>query len=313
VTACGIPRRWRFLGSISDACVETLVAHPWHMKTTHSSRPSKKQATRAEQPRVSPTIPLPPAPTEVESVPGWMDLFRSHVEARRLALELERLESESERIELEVAKARVERAGLQYVTEKQELDAERARIEMERLRKEERVTAAQAENALIYAFYKDVFEDSVAEAVRTLDEWSRRYPSQPIEVQLTSPGGSVLDGLALFDFLRSLSARGHHITVSTFGFAASMGAVLLQAGDKRRLGANSYVMLHEVSSVAYGKTAEIEESLEFTRKLQDRLIKILCSRSTLTPAEVREMWRKKDIWIDAREAKRLGLVDEIIG
>lgn len=249
------------------------------------------------------SLPLPPIPKHPSKVAEWMELFRSHVEAKRLNAELAKIDSDLECAETARLKAIAEREGLAGATRRNEIDTIRNAIELDKLMRSERDSAAQADSAMVYAFYKNVMEDSVAEAVKTLDEWSRRNPSATIEVQLTSPGGYVLDGLALFDFLRALSARGHKIIVTVLGFAASMGAVLLQAGDERRIGANSFVMIHEVGSGAYGKVADLEDQLKFTRRLQDRLVKLLCSRSSLTSTEVHEMWRKKDVWLDAREAK----------
>jgi ATP-dependent Clp protease protease subunit len=258
------------------------------------------------------SLPLPPVPNHPSKVPDWIELFRAHVEAKRLNAELAKIGSDLECAETARVKAIAERTNLDGAVRRAEIETMRSAIELDQLVRSEQNSAAQADRAMVYAFYKDVNDDSVAEAVKTLDEWSRRNPGSAIEVQLTSPGGYVLDGLALFDFLRSLSARGHKIIVTVLGFAASMGAVLLQAGDERRIGANSFVMIHEVGSGAYGKVAELEDQLKFTRRLQERLVKLLCSRSSLTSAEVHEMWKKKDVWLDAREAKKLGLVDKII-
>jgi ATP-dependent Clp endopeptidase proteolytic subunit ClpP len=258
------------------------------------------------------TLPLPPVPSDPAEVLEWLELYRAYVEAKRLTVELHRFGSDLERIEADRAKAAAERVGCEFASEKMSLEMERLRIELAQLRRSEAAAVAQADNALVYTYFKAVDGESVAEAVATLDEWSRRHPGATIEVQLTSPGGYVLEGLALYDFLRTLSGRGHKIVVTVFGFAASMGAVLLQAGDERRIGANSYVMIHEVASGAYGKVADLEDKVEFSRRLQDRLIKILCTRSALTAPKVREMWRKRDVWLDAKEAKRLGLVDTIV-
>ena len=91
-----------------------------------------------------------------------------------------------------------------------------------------------------------------------------------------------------------------------------MGSILLQAGDERIMGENSYVMLHEVSYWTGGKTSAHEDELAFVNLLQDRLINILCARSKLTPKVLKEMWRKKDVWIDAKKSMKLGLVDSIV-
>jgi ATP-dependent Clp endopeptidase proteolytic subunit ClpP len=253
-----------------------------------------------------------PAPTNVDELNEFLALHRARIELARTEVELRRIEADFEQASRDLVKARFEREGCSRQAEREDLELRRTQIEVARIERESRNEAARADEAMVYSFYDTVKHDTVRAAVATLDEWSRRRPGSPIEVQLSSFGGSVFDGLALYDFLRALRDRGHHVTVTVLGFAASMGAVLLQAGDRRRMGPNSYVMIHELSTGTYGKQSEMEEDVEFSRRLQDRLIKILCSRSNLTVPQVRDMWRKRDIWFDAAQAKRLGLIDDVI-
>ena len=124
-----------------------------------------------------------------------------------------------------------------------------------------------------------------------------------------SPGGSVLDGLALFDYLRQLRQAGHHVTTVALGRAASMGAVLLQAGDRRLIGENAFMLVHEVSHLSAGKVSELEDNVDFTRRLQKRLLAILASRSTLSDAQIARRWARKEWWLDASEAVELGFAD----
>src|SRR5690606_40252913 len=111
-------------------------------------------------------------------------------------------------------------------------------------------------------------------------------PGAPITIKINSPGGSVFEGLALYDRLRALSALGHHITTVSYGMAASMGGILLQAGDTRLVAPNAWFLIHEVSTITWGNTSEIEDQIEFTRRLQDQLLEILASRSKLSKAKI---------------------------
>jgi ATP-dependent Clp protease protease subunit len=122
----------------------------------------------------------------------------------------------------------------------------------------------------------------------------------------------VLDGLALFDYLRQLRSIGHPVRTMALGRAASMGAVLLQAGSKRVIGRNAFLLIHEVSHLSVGKVSEMEDGVGFTKRLQQRLLAILAERSTLTERELSRRWVRRDWWLDAEEAVALGLADELL-
>jgi ATP-dependent Clp endopeptidase proteolytic subunit ClpP len=195
---------------------------------------------------------------------------------------------------------------------KLELETLRAELELEAVRRHEREQAADHRAAQVYTFYSGVDADSVQQCMAELGRWSRRDPGAPITVIFNSPGGHVLDGLALFDYLRQLRAMGHRITTIALGRAASMGAVLLQAGDRRVIGENAFMLVHEVSNNSAGKVSELEDGMEFTKRLQKRLLAILSERSTLAERELQRRWARKEWWLDAREAVDLGLADALL-
>jgi ATP-dependent Clp endopeptidase proteolytic subunit ClpP len=205
--------------------------------------------------------------------------------------------------------------------------AELAKIEAERNLYEERAHGAALDNwnaerirrqiqassdyARIFPFYGQVNKGAVAGCMDTLTQWHREDPDQPITVVFNSPGGSVFEGLALYDQIQILRNEGASVNTHSLGMAASMGGVLLQAGETRTIGRHGYVLIHEVSSGAIGNTSELEDELKFTKRLQDRLLTILASRSTLTKRQIATRWKRKDWWLDAEEALNLGFVDAI--
>jgi ATP-dependent Clp protease protease subunit len=129
---------------------------------------------------------------------------------------------------------------------------------------------------------------------------------------INSPGGSVIDGLALYDTLRFVSEEsGREVTTVALGYAASMGGVLLQAGDVRLITPSSSVLIHEISSGSRGSTGRIKDHMEHVEMLTDRIVKILASRSTLTEDELREKWDRKDWWLTAEDVVRFGFADRI--
>lgn len=163
----------------------------------------------------------------------------------------------------------------------------------------------------IYNFEYEVGSKSVRACMEALTTWSREAPKCPIEIIFTSPGGSVTAGFALWDFLRALQSKGHHITTVAYGYAASMAAILLQVGDTRIMGSESWMLIHEVSSWADGKIGEMEDTMEWLKKMSSRVVDIFAARSNLTRKQIEAKWTRRDWWLDSEEALRLGLIDSI--
>ena len=152
---------------------------------------------------------------------------------------------------------------------------------------------------------------NVDEWIAMLEHWERRDPGEPIVIRINSPGGSVLDGFALFDAILRLRRKGHTITTHGTGMIASMATILMQAGDERVLDANSWFMIHEVSAGAMGKASEMEDSLKLIKRLEDRLVTILAERSVLTKRQIIARTKRKDDWMTAEEAVALGFADRV--
>lgn len=163
----------------------------------------------------------------------------------------------------------------------------------------------------IYRFVSDVSSSSVKSCMDELTIWSRLEPGCAIEVVFTSPGGEVVAGMALWDFLQELRRDGHHLTTTARGYAASMAGILLQAGDVRVMGKESWLLIHEASFGVAGSFGDVEDRVEWIRKLQGRILDIFAQRSKLSKAAIKRRWHRKDWWIDSDEALKLGFVDEI--
>jgi ATP-dependent Clp protease protease subunit len=135
-------------------------------------------------------------------------------------------------------------------------------------------------------------------------------PKADIHFYINSPGGSVYDGLAIYDVMQFVSCP---VATTCFGIAASMGAVLLAGGEKgkRRILPNSRVMIHQVSSGFRGTTADINVQAKETNFLMDKLMEILSDHTGKTTEQVR-IDCDRDYWMSAEEALEYGIVDEII-
>lgn len=163
----------------------------------------------------------------------------------------------------------------------------------------------------IYQFYTPVVTQTVTKALYELDSMSRRKPGGPITVVFNSPGGVVTDGFTLYDFLRELSKNGHHITTKCMGAAASMGAILMQAGDTRVMTPNSFMMVHEISGQNEGTIAEMKDTLAIVERFQEKAINILTARSSMSKRALKVAWKKTDWYMDAEEALSKGFIDAI--
>ncbi len=132
----------------------------------------------------------------------------------------------------------------------------------------------------------------------------------PIKMYINSPGGSVIDGLAVIDTMNAIKAP-----VYTFctGMSASMGAVILASGEKghRYALSSSEIMIHEIASSIHGKFKDMKVNFEHSTRLQDKLYRILES-TTGQKYEVIDRECKIDKWFTSHEAKDFGLIDTIL-
>ena len=220
--------------------------------------------------------------------------------------------------EAEARKMDADARNIEAMVRKNELEADKTAVEltvkqMDLVVKEEkrkRELAADDENFL-YRFGSDVSGGSVGSCIKKLTEWHRVNPKCDIEIIFSSPGGSIIDGFELFDYIQHLRNEGHHMTTGTLGMAASMAGILLQSGDTRWIGQQAWLMIHRASFGAYGKTFEIEDEVKFIKRVEERVLDIFTSRSNLTRNKIKRNWDRKDWWISAEEAVDLKLVDEV--
>ena len=135
-------------------------------------------------------------------------------------------------------------------------------------------------------------------------------PDKDIHLYINSPGGSVSAGLAIFDTMNFIKPE---VSTICIGGAYSMGSFLLAAGQrgKRYALANARVMIHQPSGGAQGQATDIEINAREILKTRARLNEILAER-TGQPVEKIEKDVERDFWLDAKEAKEYGLIDEVL-
>ena len=131
-----------------------------------------------------------------------------------------------------------------------------------------------------------------------------------ISMYINSPGGSVTAGLAILDTMKMIKCP---VATYCIGQAASMGAILLAAGEKGRRHAlpNSRIMIHQPWGGAQGKASDIEITAREILRLKDVLNGILAEASGKSIEEVKRD-TDRDHFMSALEAKDWGIVDEVL-
>jgi ATP-dependent Clp endopeptidase proteolytic subunit ClpP len=222
-----------------------------------------------------------------------------------------RLQAESKKALAEAAAAKADARVSVAAARSAEARADQDELKLALVLEGERKRKTSDEEHRIYRFYDQVGPATVEKAIVTLTEWHRLDPEGDIEIIFNSPGGSIIDGFELFDFLVDLANRGHIITTGCTGMAASMAGILMQAGTRRWMSRESWYMIHQAGFMAMGKTFDVKDQVEWVERIQARILKIFAERSTLTVKKIKANWDRKDWWIDSDEALKYQLVDEV--
>lgn len=134
--------------------------------------------------------------------------------------------------------------------------------------------------------------------------------NKDIQIYLNSPGGSVSAGLGIYDTMQFVNSD---VSTICTGMAASMGAVLLAAGQKGKRSAlkHARVMIHQPMGGAQGQATDMEITVREIQKLKKELYEILAEHSG-KPYKTIEKDSDRDYWMTAIEAKEYGMIDEVL-
>lgn len=167
-------------------------------------------------------------------------------------------------------------------------------------------------------FYSDVSSSAASELNRLLSEVEVRLLniknnlgddySPSIKLRINSGGGSLMDGLAIIDRIRTL-----RVPVNTYvdGGAASAATLISIVGKKRYIGKNSFMLIHQLSSAYFGTFQQLEDEHNNSKRLMVT-IKDIYKEYTRIPMKKLDEILRHDIWFTAKECLEYGLVDHII-
>ncbi len=168
-------------------------------------------------------------------------------------------------------------------------------------------------------FYADIAGITCAELNRILRELDVRMQhakitmndsqfDPTIHLRINSYGGEIFAGLSTVDVIRSLRTK---VYTYVEGAAASAATLISIAGKKRFIGKNSFMLLHQLSSVCAGTFERLEDEHENNKRIMNSM-KTLYKEYTKIPMKELDKILKRDIWFDANTCLKYGIVDAII-
>ena len=168
----------------------------------------------------------------------------------------------------------------------------------------------------VIMFYGEVNEEnakSLNKALRQMDKDLQvvkvKYGVEvPIKLYISSYGGSIFAGFSTVDTIKSLGTPVHSYID---GAAASAATLISVVADKRFIHRNSFMLIHQLSSMMWGKYEEFKDEMENLDLLMTRIKEIYKEHCTIPKKELTEVL-KHDLWLDSAKCVKWGLVDEIV-
>jgi len=130
---------------------------------------------------------------------------------------------------------------------------------------------------------------------------------QEITLRINSPGGSVFDGMAIYNLLRS---HGADVAVAVDGIAASIASVILCAGDVVEIAAGGMLMVHNPAALIFGDAAELRKYADALDKMAANIVDVYAAKTGAKPDDLRGMMAG-ETWMDATEAVAAGFADAV--
>ncbi len=144
----------------------------------------------------------------------------------------------------------------------------------------------------------------------TADDFRRELvgiDAATIHLRISSPGGSVFDGMAIYNALREHPAR---VITHIDGLAASMASVVAMAGDEVRMAESSFLMVHEPWTITIGNAEQLRKDAALLDKIGDVAASVYAAKSGASLDDV-QAWMAEETWFNGGEAAAAGLVDAV--
>lgn len=136
--------------------------------------------------------------------------------------------------------------------------------------------------------------------------------SDDLNVRINSPGGYVMEGLAILNALNRAQSYGRKVTTHIDGLAASMGSVIAMAGSTRIMADNAMMMIHNPWDIAMGDAAELRRAADKLDMIRDQLVKVYGQKTGIDAADLIAML-DVETWFTADQALEQNFVTEVVG
>lgn len=159
----------------------------------------------------------------------------------------------------------------------------------------------------------EVNEHTIGMVIAQLISLANTNKEQPIDLIVSTYGGSVDEMFSLYDVIKYLPCP---IRTLGLGKVMSAGVLLLASGAKgeRRIGRRARIMVHAIHGHSAGTVFDQDNELEETKRMQRSMVECLIKETSMSKEEVEKiMLSRQDYYIDAEKALQLGIVDKIIG
>lgn len=159
---------------------------------------------------------------------------------------------------------------------------------------------------------EEVNRKTATDVIKQLMYLERAEEGEPITMYINSPGGEVVSGLAVYDYIKVMKSPVNTVCI---GSAASMGAILFLAGEERSLLKNSEIMIQRPSfsagNIGGKKPLEIREKLEQLMEVRENLAEIIAERTGMTKKQVYQK-TEKDYYLNASDSLKYGIATKIL-
>ncbi|MBQ8166411.1 MAG: ATP-dependent Clp protease proteolytic subunit [Lachnospiraceae bacterium] len=158
---------------------------------------------------------------------------------------------------------------------------------------------------------EEVNSDTSVQLIKELMVLEKLDPTKEVTLYINSPGGEVISGMAVYDYIQMMKAPVKTVCIGT---AASMGAMLFLAGDKREMLPHTRLMIHDPAfgggNMAGKKPHELQQYVDKLKQTQDIIVDIIAQKTGKSKEEVRDT-TKEDAYFNVAEAMEYGLATGI--
>lgn len=163
---------------------------------------------------------------------------------------------------------------------------------------------------LLYGYISE-YDISSSDFIIELSQLSNQY--NDLKIRINSGGGSVFEGIAIYNAIKSMQKSGKKITTCIDGIAASMAGVIAIAGNPVQISKYGKMMIHRASGGAFGDADQMRQQAQLVEDAEKDIIQMFAERTGLTPEEVKTKWLQSgvDNWLSADKCIQFHLVDEV--